>query len=109
MTIHVVAILTPKPGRVQDLLANFERVCPLVHQEPGCELYAVHTDREIVVMVERWTSRESLDGHIDGEPLALLNTLNEGVLVRPYDVWFLDAVEFGDPAKGRIPTLPSAS
>ena len=109
MTVHVVAILTPKPGRTQDLPANFERVCPLVHEEPGCELYAAHTDGEVVIMVERWTTREHLDGHVGGEPLALLNALNEDALAAPYDVWFLDAVEFGDPAKGRIPSLPSAS
>ncbi|MFF9565178.1 putative quinol monooxygenase [Leifsonia sp. NPDC014704] len=101
--VIVVAILTPRPGRTQDVLASFAKLSPLVHREKGCELYAAHTDGQVVIMIERWTTREDLDAHAGGEPLELLNELNTGLLERPYDVWFLENVAIGDPSKATIP------
>ena len=40
----VVAVFSPKPGRTQEVLDAFAVTSPLVHLEPGCELYAAHTD-----------------------------------------------------------------
>ena len=101
--VTVVALLTPRPGRVDDVLAAFADVSPLVHREPGCELYSAHTDGSVVIMVERWTSRLELDAHARGAALARLNELNSGLLEGPYDVWFLAAVPLGDPTRGVIP------
>jgi quinol monooxygenase YgiN len=103
--VTVVALLEAKPGLAQRVLDSFREVSPLVHEEKGCELYAAHTDGNVVIMVERWTTREDLDAHANGAPLARLNELNTDLLVKPYDVWFLDPVPLGDPAKGVIPTL----
>ena len=103
MSLTVIALLTPRPGLAPDVLRSFARVSPLVHDEPGCELYAAHTDGTVVIMVERWTSQADLDAHAAGTALALLNDLNAGLLERPYDVWFLDEVPLGDPSKGVIP------
>ncbi|GAB2845807.1 putative quinol monooxygenase [Microbacterium insulae] len=104
MAVSVVAVLTAKPGFGPSVIEAFREVSPLVHEEPGCELYAAHLeqDGDTVVMVERWTTRADLDAHAQGAPLARLNELNAGLLMRPYDVWFLDAVVLGDPAKGMI-------
>lgn len=99
----VVAIQTPKPGRLQDVLDAFAEVSPLVHQESGCEFYAAHTDGRVCVMVERWTTRADLDAHASGAPLKRLLDLFGDALERPYDVWVLDEVPLGDPAKGIIP------
>lgn len=101
----VVAVLDGKPGHGRHILDAFRHVSPLVHQEKGCELYAAHLeqDTDTVVMIERWSSREDLEAHAKGEPLALLNRLNDAHLVKPYEVRFLDAVALGDPAKGVIP------
>lgn len=104
MPVTVVALLTAKQGLASRVIDSFREVSPLVHQEPGCELYAAHTDGNVVIMVERWTSRADLDAHAAGAPLARLNELNADLLVRPYDVWFLDPIPLGDPAKGIIPT-----
>lgn len=101
--VTVVAILTPRPGHTQDVLGSFAKVSPLVHREKGCELYAAHTDGHVVVMIERWTTREDLDAHASGEVLKLLNEFNVGLLERPYDVWFLENVPLGDPNKATIP------
>ncbi|TFC50497.1 antibiotic biosynthesis monooxygenase [Cryobacterium sp. TmT2-59] len=105
MALTVVAVLSAKPGRGAAVIESFREVSPLVHEESGCELYAAHLeqDGDTVVMVERWTTRADLDAHAAGAPLQRLNELNADLLTKPYDVWFLDNVPLGDPAKGSIP------
>lgn len=103
-SLNVVAVLTAKPGRGRNILQAFQTVSPLVHEEDGCELYAAHLEQggDVVVMVERWSSRAELDAHASGAALALLTTLIADDLLRPYDVWFLDPVPLGDPVKGLV-------
>jgi len=105
MPVTVVAVLVAKPGMGPRVIDSFREVSPLVHDEPGCELYAANLEQggDTVVMVERWTTRENLDAHANGAALARLNELNAALLTKPYDVWFLDEVLLGDPRKGRIP------
>lgn len=105
MSVTVVAVFHPHAGRGREVIDAFSEVSPLVHQEAGCELYAAHLeqDGDVVVMVERWSSREDLDAHAAGEPLRRLVELTSELLERPYDVWFLDPVPLGDPVKGVIP------
>lgn len=98
----VVAIQTPKAGRLQQVLDAFAVVSPLVHQEKGCELYAAHTDGRVCVMVERWTTQEDLDAHAAGEPLKQLIGLFGDALEKPYDVWVLDNVPMGEQPKATI-------
>jgi quinol monooxygenase YgiN len=106
VSLTVVAVLTAKPGLGPRVIDSFREVSPLVHEEAGCELYAAHLEQggDTVVMVERWASQADLDAHASGAPLVRLNELNADLLVRPYDVWLLDNVPLGDPAKGTIPT-----
>jgi quinol monooxygenase YgiN len=106
VSVTVVALLTPKPGLAPQVAQSFREVSPLVHQEPGCELYAAHTDGSVVIMVESWTTQADLDAHAAGAPLARLNELNAVLLVKPYDVWMLDSVPLGDPTRGTISLTP---
>jgi quinol monooxygenase YgiN len=103
MPVTVVALIRPQQGRAQHVLDAFAEVTPLVHEEPGCELYAAHTDGDVVVMVERWTTQDDLDAHAKGAALQRLGGLLDGVLVSAPEVWGLEAVPFGDPVKGAIP------
>ena len=99
----VVAMQTPKPGRLQQVLDAFAVVSPLVHQEKGCELYAAHTDGTVCVMVERWTTQEDLDAHAAGEPLnQLIELLGDG-LEKPYNVWLRDYVPMCAQPKATVP------
>ena len=54
----VVARVYPKPGRLQEVIGVYAPIVGLVHQEPGCELFALHTDGETVFVVERWRRRQ---------------------------------------------------
>lgn len=102
MSLVVTALITAKPGRLQDVVAAFTKVSPLVHEEPGCELYAAHTDGEVVVMVERWASEQDLDAHANGAALVKLDQLLGDALAAPAKVWKLRNVPIGDSTKGTV-------
>ena len=101
MPVVVVATLIPRPGRLQEVIDGFEAVNPLVHDEPGCELYAAHTDGERVVMVERWTTAADLDAHGSGPAIAELGRLH-GDAVESVEVLRLENLPFGQPEKATI-------
>ena len=103
MSVVVVATITPKPEHRDEVIAAMKKTVPLVHDEDGCELYALHTDDEQLVMIERWTSREALKTHGAESPgLKVFAQEIEGMLVAPTVVLRLDAVPAGDPAKGQL-------
>ena len=73
--IHVVAILTAKPGRRSALLEAFRAVVPTVHAEQGCIEYQPVVDVEdagalqsrlgedVFVVIEKWESMAALQAH----------------------------------------------
>lgn len=73
--IHVVAIVTAKPGRREEILAHFRANVPAVHAEDGCVEYVPTVDAEgmggmqaklgpdTFVVVEKWESLDALKAH----------------------------------------------
>jgi quinol monooxygenase YgiN len=73
--IHVVAIITAKPGMRGALLAAFHANMPAVHAEQGCIEYGPATDAEGIgplqtklgpdtfVVLEKWDSADALKAH----------------------------------------------
>jgi quinol monooxygenase YgiN len=102
MSVVVLATITPKPGELQTLLDAMAVTVPLVHAEPGCELYAVHTDGTAVFMVERWESPDALRAHSKGENLKSFSASVAPILAGAPVVTVTENVPFGDPAKGTI-------
>lgn len=102
MSLVVIATLIPKPGRVQDALDAFAGASPLVHQEEGCELYALHTDQTRLIVVERWTTSDDLAAHAAGEAIAELNRLMGDALTAAPEVTITANVPVGEPTKGTI-------
>jgi quinol monooxygenase YgiN len=103
MPVVVVATITPKPEYRDDVIAAMKKAIPLVHAEDGCELYALHTDGDQLVMIERWTSREALKKH--GTEAPAMRDFNAEIgdkLAAPTVVLRLDAVPAGDAAKGQL-------
>ncbi|MCU1445854.1 antibiotic biosynthesis monooxygenase [Cryobacterium sp.] len=103
MPVVVVAVITPLNGHNQDVIDAFSIVAPKVHEEAGCELYALHHDAARVIMVERWTTGADLAAHSSGAPIGELNALLAGHVTGPAEVSVLENVPLGDPAKGAIP------
>ena len=73
--IHVVAVITAKPGMREDILQAFRANMPAVHAEQGCIEYAPAIDAEGIggfqtkfgtdsfVVIEKWESPEALKAH----------------------------------------------
>jgi quinol monooxygenase YgiN len=70
--IHVIALLTAKPGKRAALLEEFRKIIPEVHAEQGCIEYGPAIDAagspdsfgdDTFVVVEKWESPEALKAH----------------------------------------------
>ena len=102
MSVVVIATFTPKEGRVQEVLDALADSVPLVHQEPGCELYSVYTNDKVVVMVERWADGDALKTHGTSDTYKAFSDRIEDALDGRPTVVVSHNVPLGDPAKGTI-------
>jgi quinol monooxygenase YgiN len=74
-SVHVLAIITAKPGKRAELLQVFKANVPAVHAEEGCIEYVATVDAEgagsiqtrfgedAFVVVEKWASLDALKAH----------------------------------------------
>jgi quinol monooxygenase YgiN len=97
----VIARVYPKPGRLQEIIDVYEGIVPLVYQEPGCELFAVHTDGQSIFVVEKWSTAAGQKGHATGAAYAQIRAGISDLVDQPHEAWVLDNLPFGD-AKGTI-------
>jgi quinol monooxygenase YgiN len=102
LSIVVVATLHPLPGKVEAVADAMRTVIPAVHQEDGCELYAMHSTKDSIVMVEQWASREALAVHAKAAALASLAPLLEGLVSGPATVVVTQPLPAGEPSKGIV-------
>lgn len=77
--IHIVAIITAKPGQRAAVLDAFADIIPTVRAEGGCLEYFVTTDLpgadpafgpDTVVVIEKWESPDALKAHAASEHMA---------------------------------------
>ena len=71
--IHVIAIITAKPGKREEVLAAFRANMPAVHAEQGCIEYGPAIDAEsgpgakygpdTFAVIEKWESLDHLKAH----------------------------------------------
>ena len=73
--IHVLAMITAKPGRRDALLAIFQANVPAVRAEEGCIEYGAAVDTDVLgrfqavlgsdslVVIEKWASADALKAH----------------------------------------------
>jgi quinol monooxygenase YgiN len=73
--IHVLAMITTKPGKRAEVLAAFHANIPAVHAEKGCIEYGPAIDADNIgpiqtklgpdsfVVVEKWATAEDLKAH----------------------------------------------
>jgi quinol monooxygenase YgiN len=73
--IHVVAVITAKPGKRAEILAAFHANVPNVHAEKGCIEYGAAIDADpalpfqkkwgddTFLVIEKWESMEALKAH----------------------------------------------
>lgn len=98
----IVATFTPKPDQLDQVENVLRELIPMVHEEDGCELYALHRGPDRLVFVENWRDSAALRAHSTGPSLVSLRERLEGLLAAPPDVQILEAVPAGDPNKGAV-------
>ena len=102
-TVVVVAIFPAAEGRLDDLRAALVEAIPAVHEEEGCELYAIHDGPEGKIwMLEKWTSVELLDAHGAGPAVARLQELTQGLTSGPVEVTRMFPIPAGTPQQGLL-------
>jgi quinol monooxygenase YgiN len=101
--VVVTAYFRPAEGARERVLAAMERVIPRVHEEAGCNLYAIQEAEDgTIVMIEHWDSAALLDAHGEGAPVADFNAELEGLLVEPVAVTRYVPLPMGDARKGVV-------
>jgi quinol monooxygenase YgiN len=73
--IHVIAVITAKPGKREEVLKHFRANVPAVRAEKGCIEYGAAVDAEpalpvqtkwgpdTFLVIEKWESLEALKAH----------------------------------------------
>ena len=73
--IHVIAVITAKPGKRSEILAHFNANVPNVRAEAGCIEYGAAVDAEgalpiqakwgadTFLVIEKWESMDALKAH----------------------------------------------
>src|SRR5262245_5436509 len=73
--IHVIAVITAKPGKRDEILRHFHANVPNVHAEKGCIEYGAAVDAEnalpiqtkwgadMFLVIEKWESMDALKAH----------------------------------------------
>lgn len=80
--VHVLAVITTKPGMRSKMLEIFNANVPAVHAEDGCIEYGATIDHadagdvqtkygeDTFVVVEKWASLDALKAHIKAPHMA---------------------------------------
>ena len=80
--IHVIAIITAKPGQRESILTHFRANVPAVRAEKGCIEYGAAVDLDpalkfqtafgpdAFVVVEKWESPDALKAHASAPHMA---------------------------------------
>ena len=80
--VHVIAIITTKPGMRDKVLTEFRANMPAVHAEDGCEMYQPGVDADGIgpiqtpvgpdtfVVIEKWASADHLAAHAKAPHMA---------------------------------------
>jgi quinol monooxygenase YgiN len=99
----VLACFTPLPGKLEEVLEVLKGITPVVHQEEGCELYALHTEVEgKVFFIEKWTTRALWKQHSGAESVATLRAGLTNLLAQDAEVWEMYGEDIGHKGKAAL-------
>jgi quinol monooxygenase YgiN len=93
--VMIVSRLTAVPGRRAELLAAFDDLHEEVADEPGTEIFAMHTardDPDVVVFYEVYRDEAALNAHREGSAVRGLVARLSDLVVVPPEVTYLGAV-----------------
>jgi quinol monooxygenase YgiN len=102
MPVIVVATMKAKPESVDTVREACKRAIEAVHDEPGCQLYALHEADGTFVFVEQWADADALKTHSTAPAVTGMFGEIGSLLDGAPDIKMLAAVPAGDPAKGQL-------
>lgn len=102
MPVVVVASFTAKPDAVDAVRAACVAAIEAVHNEPGCDLYALHQTGDTFVFIEQWADADALRAHSTAPAVvALFGAIGDQLAGAP-DLKTLRPIPAGDPGKGQL-------
>ena len=90
--IHVIAIITAKPGKRDEVLGHFRANVPAVRAEQGCIEYGATVDTggmgsfqtkfgaDTMVVIEKWESMDHLKAHGASEHMKAYGAKNKDLV-----------------------------
>lgn len=103
MTVVVTAVFRPLEGRTTDLVAALRASIPAVHEERGCQLYAIHDAEDgTITMIEKWDSAEDLAAHASGSAVEGVRAAVAGLLVQAPTVTSMTPLPAGTPEQDEL-------
>jgi quinol monooxygenase YgiN len=102
MPVVIVATLTVKPESVDAVRDILTRAVNDVHDEPGCQLYALHESGETFVFVEQWADADALKAHSTAPAVTTMFQAAGEHLAGAPDLKMLQPILAGDPDKGQL-------
>ena len=103
--ITVLVNARAKPGRGPELLDMYGELAAATHGEEGCLAFTLHRgldDHDVVALVERWASKEALDGHIASPHLAAFRRDTAELFLEPSTIIVAEPVPSGERSKGLL-------
>ena len=100
MPVVVVATLTAKPESVDTVREILTKAVEEVHDEPGCQLYALHQSGETFVFVEQWADEDALKTHSTAPAVGKMFGAAGEHLVGAPDITMLQPVPAGTSEQG---------
>ncbi|WP_326690540.1 antibiotic biosynthesis monooxygenase [Streptomyces sp. NBC_01795] len=100
--VVVVASFRPRPEAHDLVRSALRTAAERVHEEPGCELYALHETDGRLVLVEKWSTEGHLDQHGGGDALKELHAAVDSRLLAPAEVLRLSPLPAGRPEAGQL-------
>ena len=100
--VNVVGPIVPEPEHFADVRRVLINSVSDVHQEDGCELYALHQAGAALIFIEQWSSQAALDRHTNGNVVRRVKAAIDGSLMEPPTLVTATAVPAGVPQRGQL-------
>jgi quinol monooxygenase YgiN len=101
--VIVTATFLLRPGSRDAVLEALRPAVAAVHEESGCELYALYeTVDGSLVMIEKWQSVELLDAHGTSKAVSALGRVLADHLMAPVDVIRMTSIPMGTMEQGAL-------
>lgn len=98
----LVATIKPNPEHMDEVESILKEVIPAVHEEDGCERYALHRGKDRLVFIEKWRDMGALGAHGGGPNIKIINERLRGLVSGAPDVQVLESVPAGESDKGAL-------